>query len=76
MYVILVENTDIYNHFELIDNIYFTTYEKAEEYLLKGVEKWKHGKQKNEYIIYGCYAGVNTYFIEKLEIINVRSEVK
>lgn len=70
MYVIFNEYTDIYDHLQLVDNICFTTYEKAEEYLLKGVEKWKHGELKNEYIIYNCYVSTSTYIIEKLEIIN------
>lgn len=70
MYVIFNEYTDIYDHLQLVDNICFATYEKAEEYLLKGVEKWKHGALKNEYIIYSCYVGTSTYIIEKLEIIS------
>lgn len=63
MYVIFNEYTDIYDHLQLVDEVCFTTYEKAEEYLLKGTKNYK--QEGNKYEISRMI-----YFIEKLEIIS------
>ena len=63
MYVIFLEYTDIYDHLRLIDEVCFTTYEKAEEYLLQDTKNYK--QNGNEYEINRI-----TYYIEKLEIIS------
>lgn len=63
MYVIFLEYTDIYDHLRLIDEVCFTTYEKAEEYLLKDIKNYK--QEGNKYEINRI-----TFYIEKLEIIS------
>lgn len=63
MYVIFNEYTDIYDHLQLVDEVCFTTYEKAEEYLLKDTKNYK--QEGNKYEISRMI-----YYIEKLEIIS------
>lgn len=63
MYVIFMEYTDIYDHLQLVDEVCFATYEKAEKYLLQNIENYK--QNGNEYEINRI-----TYYIEKLEIID------
>lgn len=63
MYVIFNEYTDIYDHLQLVDEVCFTTYEKAEEYLLKDAKNYK--QEGNKYEISRMI-----YYIEKLEIIS------
>lgn len=63
MYVIFNEYTDIYDHLQLVDEVCFTTYEKAEEYLLKDIKNYK--QEGNKYEINRMI-----YYIEKLEIIS------
>ena len=63
MYVIFLEYTDIYDHLQLVDEVCFTTYEKAEEYLLKDIKNYK--QEGNKYEINRI-----TFYIEKLEIIS------
>ena len=63
MYVIFLEYTDIYDHLRLIDEVCFTTYEKAEEYLLKDIKNYK--QEGNKYEINRI-----TFYIEKLEVIS------
>lgn len=63
MYIIFMEYTDIYDHLQLVDEVCFTTYEKAEKYLLQNIENYK--QNSNEYEINRI-----TYYIEKLEIID------
>lgn len=63
MYVIFLEYTDIYDHLRLIDEVCFTTYEKAEEYLVKDIKNYK--QEGNKYEINRI-----TFYIEKLEIID------
>ena len=61
MYIIFNEYTDIYDHLQLVDEVCFTTYEKAEEYLLKDAKNYK--QEGNKYEISRMI-----YYIEKLEI--------
>ena len=63
MYIIFMEYTDIYDHLQLVDEVCFTTYEKAEEYLLKDIKNYK--QEGNKYEINRI-----TFYIEKLEIIS------
>lgn len=63
MYVIFNEYTDIYDHLQLVEEVCFTTYEKAEEYLLKDAKNYK--QEGNKYEISRMI-----YYIEKLEIIS------
>ena len=62
MYVIFNEYTDIYDHLQLVDEVCFTTYEKAEEYLLKDAKNYKQEGNKNE-------ISRKKYYIKKKEKI-------
>lgn len=63
MYIIYEEYYDIETHFQLVDDKCFTTYEKAEKYLLNGTNSYK--QDGNQYEL-----GNTIYYIVRLGIVD------
>lgn len=64
MYIIYEVYYDIEKHWKLVDDVCFTSYDKAEKYLLNGVKNYEK-TDNNMYEI-----GNTTYFIDKINVIS------
>nr|DAG31289.1 MAG TPA: hypothetical protein [Caudoviricetes sp.] len=71
MYIIYLVDYDIYEHWNVYGGVCFTTKEKAINYLLKGVKKYKTVKDMKDMDMTDVYTidGID-YFIAKLDVFD------